>query len=574
MEKTIYNKVQKVVKGVLPLSLLTFLPLLNSCNDFLDLKPQNEVVLENFWKEKADAASVLTSCYESLESNDALNRMLVWGELRSDNMKAGASTPNDLSEILKESLLPSNPYCNWGKFYECINRCNPVCYYAPQLQKIDPNYTEAEMKANVAEATTLRALAYFYLIRTFRDVPYCTVPSIDDRQNYVLPATKFDVVLDTLITDLESIKGDAVRRYFVDESPSAWQNSCKITRWAVYALLADLYLWKGEWDNAIKYCDLVIDYKRQQYNDMLQLYGNVNNIDLIDSIPMILEKPVGMTTCGNAYNEIFGEGNSFESIFELSFKSPQSTKNDMVSKFFGNQREPQGNLSASDLLFKDVAQGSNTLFKKTDGRAYEGGELSGSRYTICKYVRTNVSYRTNPVPSTEKDLALSKTLRSESEAYANWIIYRLSDMLLIKAEALIERGQGDDFDKAFALIDIVNKRANDAVGGTRSSTLKKTDYIDSKAAMEDLLIAERQREFLFEGKRWYDLVRLARRDGKNTRLVNLVTRKYQENVNALKIKLADPNIIYFPYAKSELKVNPLLKQNPAFLTGEDTELTK
>ena len=172
MEKTIYNKVQKVVKGVLPLSLLTFLPLLNSCNDFLDLKPQNEVVLENFWKEKADAASVLTSCYESLESNDALNRMLVWGELRSDNMKAGASTPNDLSEILKESLLPSNPYCNWGKFYECINRCNTVCYYAPQLQKIDPNYTEAEMKANVAEATTLRALAYFYLIRTFRDVPY------------------------------------------------------------------------------------------------------------------------------------------------------------------------------------------------------------------------------------------------------------------------------------------------------------------------------------------------------------------------------------------------------------------
>ena len=83
-----------------------------------------------------------------------------------------------------------------------------------------------------------------------------------------------------------------------------------------------------------------------------------------------------------------------------------------------------------------------------------------------------------------------------------------------------------------------------------------------------------QREFLFEGKRWYDLVRVARRDGKNTRLVNLVTRKYQENVNALKIKLADPNIIYFPYAKNELKVNPLLKQNPAFTNGDDTELTK
>ena len=88
------------------------------------------------------------------------------------------------------------------------------------------------------------------------------------------------------------------------------------------------------------------------------------------------------------------------------------------------------------------------------------------------------------------------------------------------------------------------------------------------------MLEERQREFLFEGKRWFDLVRTARRDGDNSRLVNLCTRKYLENVNAIKIKLADPNIIYFPYAKSELKVNPLLRQNPAFTNGEDSELNR
>ena len=89
-----------------------------------------------------------------------------------------------------------------------------------------------------------------------------------------------------------------------------------------------------------------------------------------------------------------------------------------------------------------------------------------------------------------------------------------------------------------------------------------------------MLFEERQREFVFEGKRWYDLVRLARRDGDNSRLISLATRKYIENVNAIKIKLADPNIIYFPYSKSELKVNPLLRQNPAFDTGEDSELNR
>ena len=170
-----------------------------SCSDFLDILPMNDVVLENYWTEKGDVTSVMNSCYETLEHSDAMVRMIVWGELRSDNVRMGASVPNDINEILKENLLPSNPYCNWSKIYECINRCNTVCHYAPKVQAIDPNYTEDEMRANVAEATMLRALSYFYLIRAFRDVPYTTVPSIDDTQTYVIPATPFNTVLDSLI---------------------------------------------------------------------------------------------------------------------------------------------------------------------------------------------------------------------------------------------------------------------------------------------------------------------------------------------------------------------------------------
>ena len=544
---------------------------MTGCSDFLDILPMNEVVLENYWTEKGDVMSVVNSCYETLEHSDCLTRMGVWGELRSDNLRMGANVPDEINEILKENLLPSNPMCNWGKFYEAINRCNTVCHYAPGVQEIDPNYTMEEMKANIAEVSTIRALCYFYLIRTFRNVPYSTAPSIDDSQEYVLPASSFDAVLDSLIENLELVKNDAVRRYYTDESPNAYQNSSKITRWAIYALLADLYLWKGDWNNAIRYCDMVIDFKRQQYSDMVERMGNVNNVDLIDSIPMILEKPVGSTTCGNTYNEIFGEGNSFESIFELYFRSNQSQQNSWVSSYYGDNNNTLGRLSAPDFLFKDVALGTNNVFKRTDGRAYESSELTNSRYTISKYTRRQVNYSTQNV-ATEKDLQLSSSRRSSSDA--NWILYRLSDMILIKAEALIERNNEGDLAEAFALIDIVNKRANDAVGGTRSSTLKKEDYIDSKPAMEDLLLEERQREFVFEGKRWFDLVRFARRDGDNSRLISLASRKYIENVNAIKIKLADPNIIYFPYAKNELKVNPLLQQNPAFTTGEDSELTR
>ncbi len=567
----IYNKVRgKVVASLLlPLSSVLF----TGCSDFLDVLPMNEVVLENFWTEKADVTSVVNSCYAGMEDADLMTRMMVWGELRSDNLKAGSNVSNDLNELLKENLLQTNPMCNWSKFYEVINRCNTVVHYAPEVQAIDPNYTESDMKANIAEAVAIRSLCYFYLIRTFRDVPFTTEPSINDAQNYILPATPFDQVLDTLIADLERVKNDAPRRYYPDDSPNADQNSAYITRWAIYTLLADMYLWKGDWDNAIRYCDLVLDFKRSQYDEMLEREGNVMNIELINGIPMLVEMPSYSSVQGNAYSAIFGTGHSFESIFELDFKNDQNPTNSLVSTYYGSSNNRRGRLGAPDFLVMDVAKGDNTVFKKKDCRAYEAAEEDNSSYYISKYVNRSISFTTKSVNKWD-DLKLAASPRSGSDA--NWIIYRLSDVMLIKAEALIERSEAD-FPAAFNLINAVNKRAlsysmtmASTVGG---DTLKADDY-PSKTNMEDLLMDERQREFLFEGKRWYDLVRVSRRDGNTTRLASWVSRKYKQDVNVIKIKLADPNYIYFPYAKSELKVNPLLKQNPAFNKGEDSELTK
>ena len=53
-----------------------------SCNDFLTLIPLNDVVLENFWTDKADVESVLLGAYAQLESSDCITRMSIWGEMR------------------------------------------------------------------------------------------------------------------------------------------------------------------------------------------------------------------------------------------------------------------------------------------------------------------------------------------------------------------------------------------------------------------------------------------------------------------------------------------------------------
>ncbi len=543
--------------------------MLTSCGDFLDTLPLNDVVLENFWTQKSDVTSVLNSCYESLESSDCITRMGLWGEIRSDNMIQGASTSYQVSDILKENLLPTNGFTNWLVFYQTINRCNTVCHYAPVVQAKDPNYTDAQMRANIAEATAIRALCYFYLIRTFKDVPYTTRPSIDDTEIYQIPATPFNAVLDSIINDLESVKDFAVRRYYTDDSSNAYYNSSRITRWAIYAMLADMYLWKGDWDKCISYCDLILDYKKLQYKELREKdVNNVADLELFNGYPLIMEQETGSVLSGHAYNEIFGNGNSFESIFELYFRNNQSVSNSWVTTYYGSNSNVLGQLSAPDFLYKDAATGNNKLYTRNDCRVYENMQSASSRYAITKYARQTVSMNTKNV-TTEADLKLQATRRSN--AYSNWIIYRMTDIMLIKAEASVQKGE-ENFPVAFSLVNAVNKRAKNAYTSAVTDTLKAKDY-QSKQQLEELVLDERQRELLFEGKRWFDLVRLARRDGDTHRLVSRVVNKYVDNVNAIRIKLADPNIIYWPYYEEELKVNPYLVQNPAYNTGDNSQLS-
>ena len=63
----------------------------------LDLLPLNEVVLENFWTDKNDVASVVASCYEGMASSGYVTDLIVWGENRSDNIVSGPQADGALN---------------------------------------------------------------------------------------------------------------------------------------------------------------------------------------------------------------------------------------------------------------------------------------------------------------------------------------------------------------------------------------------------------------------------------------------------------------------------------------------
>ena len=60
-----------------------------SCEDFLTIYPTNNVVLENYWKTKTDVENVVANSYRLMTHRSVMDRLIVWGELRGDNVIEG-----------------------------------------------------------------------------------------------------------------------------------------------------------------------------------------------------------------------------------------------------------------------------------------------------------------------------------------------------------------------------------------------------------------------------------------------------------------------------------------------------
>ena len=575
------------------------------CSDFLEIEPQNEIILEKFWNEKADVEAVIGGCYSAMQDGNVIKRMMVWGEFRSDNIGPGSNVGSDgnLEKLLKENIDAKNSYTNWRAFYTVINRCNTVIKYAPGVAAIDPAYTESELQANIAEVVALRSLSYFYLIRAFRDVPFTREAYIDDDQTMDLPATKFDNVLDSLIYDLESVQNNAVKRYPVTKE--LYQTG-RITQDAIHALLCELYLWKKDYQNCVRYADMVIDAKKAIYEENRQKRNTSSSIistneveERFNGFPLV-SNSTSTNYYGDAYTTVFGsdrrniDEKNQEIIFQLVYDDdPGGTgmpANGAINDFYGNSQSTTGLVAPSDYIYSQIeATGQDRKVfaeknKMLDARIYTNCEYSGSgsgssNKSINKFTTSTIDILagagTSPTASYDSKYA-------QNQNGSNWIIYRLPDIMLLKAEALTQMmSDGEDadasesnralLDRAFTLVNAVNKRS--VMQTQLLDTLIRSNY-SSKGDMETLVLQERQRELMFEGKRWFDLVRLSQRTGNTQVLTAAALQKATTGQGLISNHLAKMDAIYWPYNLDEMKVNLNLVQNPAFGSGEDESYQK
>lgn len=469
-----------------------------SCSNYLELIPTSGLVREEFWKTKSDVQAVLMGAYQKLASTNG--SLFTYGEARGDMVKADVNWNGDERKLMESNITTDNSFCNWASFYAAINYCNDVIKNAPEVKKIDNTFTDFQLQSLLAEAHFVRSLSYFYLVRIFKDVPLVLQPSETDNSDFYIPKTDGDEILVEMLKYLNEY-----RPYASDEYNTTADEKGRATKSSFDALIADICLWRFDYTGCIEACD------------------------------RIMANPKYLLLSGTVWFELFNPGNSREGIFEIQFSELNGQKNSTYGmtnrtayQYFPSQR-------AIELFAKKYA------VEVTRGEDKSIAIISEDNYIIWKYVGNNPD---------------GKQVRSgNNQSSCNWIVYRLADIYLMKAEALSQIGS---YTEAADLLNKIRQRAN----------MNTVALGNSADAYEDAIMDERAVELAFEGKRWFDLLRMGRRNNfkRKGKLIDLIVANVPSTQKRiLSARLTNPLGWYLPIAKSEMERNKNLVQNPYYI---------
>jgi starch-binding outer membrane protein, SusD/RagB family len=254
--------------------LTTFLLTLASC-DVLDVQPQDSIPASEAFKDRKGIEKGTLGAYTPFQNLSYYGRtFILFSDLASDNLDNPIDgTSADYRQVDNNSILPENGAIDgiWTSAYEGINNANNVIVKVPSISDM----TDDEKNEALAELYFIRALNHFNLLNYFGDIPVKTTPTAGT-SGLDAPRDPADKVFQQIIEDLT----------FAEEHLSA-STAVKVraSRFAATALLARVYLYKGDDELAKEKATEVIDS---------------DAYDIID------------------YSDVFSDG-SGESIFEVDF---------------------------------------------------------------------------------------------------------------------------------------------------------------------------------------------------------------------------------------------------------------
>lgn len=573
----IMERIKKLYRKLILVLVLVSGTFMTSCEDYLTIIPPSVVVHEDFWHTEAEVRGMMATAYITLCNTDAISKAIVWGETRAETVDYIKGSQNDNIKFLLEGLLyDDNSFASWSTYYYAISCCNLVLEYGPEVTGNDPNFSSGEMVVAEGEMRALRAYAHFMLLRAFCNIPLATKVVMSDADIPSYPQVRPMEALNSIYKDLEI----ASTKVLKSSAPSSTSLG-NVTTNAVYAMMADVDMWRAAfakyyeiegtavatltsdeyYDMAIANCQKVLDRMNEIHTEFFDKDEELKSAyNLIKNGGEDEMRKFGYS---QVYNEIFGVQNSRESIFEFQIDDTNHAKGgNGIANIFGTEGRLNGQLVVAKKFMEkfksdDLRKVAFTSFPDPDWTTPPTEVVE--EYGVLKYI----------AKGTPVDGNGSREYRAGDNFDSHWIVYRKADVLLMQAEALVSRTTADETDikTAFDITNAINRR-------WRADTTAITEpltYTTEMTAKECLALVrdERALELCFEGKRWFDIVRMALQ-GEDTSF-SYEDKNHGVDSEEMERRYNRISAYFMPIAKEELRFNPDLVQNESCKSSDNDD---
>lgn len=481
----------------------------SSCNKDLENKLINDTYSDTYWQNEKDINGAVLGTYGLFRKAMTTNQcFFIWGDapigilttLEGTN-HSGVYTSGNFALPYRETGVH-----NWTNWYRVVDLTNLIIKRVPELD--DNKFSSGNKNYLLGEAYFMRALAYFYMSRVWGDLPLQTTPTETANQAILKGRTPTDEILKLIVEDAqkasslltwEGVEGNGRRR---------------ANKAAALALLAHTTAWQNDYAKTILYTDSIIS-KKEIFS--LQPKGSIRNV--------------------------FKDANAKENIFVFTTKDSENES----SQYDGNVNifsAAVGFITVSNQIYVNMPFNVPNYFitnSKLD-EIYGDNSVEDSRK--LEFFRNMTNTENNSLMKYSDIVYKNAATNSDPRLESNYVIFRLADMILLKAEALNALNRDGD--------------ALTAVNSIRTRAGAKTMLNSGGANLKRDILKERQRELIGEGHAYFDIVRNTWKSGNNNLFVQLTSWSMDAG------RLAQKGYL-FPIHNSILNTNRLISQNPYWM---------
>lgn len=508
--------------------ILIAIGLLGCSEDFLDRSSLTSIAENNFWNNEQDAQLGINGIYAQFQGSN-----LYGGNLNSttafplfDTMGDNAYNQFEFeggARYMEGTLSPVDGFFNgiWTGLYSGIGRANIAIQEIGEMT--EEQISETKKNQLIGQARLLRALSYFNLAVYYGDVPLIT--QYQTLEEAYVPKNTYEEVTAQIVEDLKFAATNLPDSYSDDFFGYA-------TKGAALGLFARVQLYNKVYDGE---------------------FGVINLTNQLMALGYALHPNYGelFTEAGERSSEVVfsirflrgqeaNNGETFSATFLGTPKVSSRPMPNLVNDYYctdglpitesplynpnnkGQNRDPRANASvyfAGDVFLTDL------------NRVFPGNGPTG--FGQRKYVRQSADAEGNAV---------------FGEGSQDFYVIRYADVLLMRAEALMETG---DINGAASLVDQVRARVGmPSIADVEGSNLTQDE-------MRLVVRHERRVELAFEGLRFMDLKRWGT-------VEEAFSRADADPVGPYSPIYQGARSESFPIPQNELDVNKNLVQNPAW----------